>query len=109
MGILITAVLGIVVAIWCGVAATKKNISFKDDPDWTDYALAGLWQFTFVSVVYAIEMFLFIKLAENSENIPSIHNFSEFIKSAITAFLYMGAMYAVGTGYAIGAKLKAED
>jgi hypothetical protein len=109
MGILITAALGIVIAIWCGVEATKKHVSFKESPDWTDYTLAGLWEFTFVSVVYAIEIYLFIKLVENSEDIPSIHNFTEFVKSAIVAFLYMGAMYAVGTGYAIGAKLKAED
>ncbi len=109
MGILITGVLGIVIAIWCGLEATRKNISFKENPDWGDYILAGLWEFTFVSVVYVIEMFLFIKLVENSEDIPSIHNFTEFIKSAITALLYMGAMYGVGTGYAIGAKLKADD
>lgn len=108
MGILITGVLGIIIAIWCGLEATKKNVSFIDNPDWTDYALAGLWQFSFVAVVYAIEMYLFIKLIENSEDIPSVHNLSEFIQFAITGFLYMGLMYAVGTGYVIGAKLKAE-
>lgn len=109
MSILITAFLGIIIAIWCGVEATNKNVSFKDNPDWTDYVLAGLWEFTFVGLVYVIEMYLFIKLVENSENIPSTHDFTGFIKSAITAVLYMGAMYAVGAGYAIGAKLKAEN
>lgn len=109
MGFLITAFFGIIIAIWCAVEATKKSVSYDENPDWTNYALAGLWQFTFVAAVYAIEMYLFVKLAENSEDIPSISNFGEFMKSAITAFLYMGAMYAVGTGYAIGAKLKAEN
>lgn len=108
MGVIITGILGAVIAIWCGFEATKIRVSFEDNPDWTDYVLAGLWQFPFVAVVYAIEMYLFVKLVENSDDIPSIYNFTEFMKSAITAFLYMGAMYAVGTGYAIGAKLKAE-
>lgn len=108
MGILITGVLGIIIAIWCGFEATKKNVSFTDNPDWTDYALAGLWEFSFVAVVYAIEMYLFIKLVENSEDIPSVHNLSEFVQFAITGFLYLGSMYAVGAGYAIGAKLKSE-
>jgi hypothetical protein len=108
MGILITAALGLVIAIWCGVEATKKNVSFTDNPDWMDYALAGLWEFSFVAVIYAIEMYLFIKLVENSEDIPSVHSLSEFIQFAITGFLYMGLMYTVGTGYVIGAKLKAE-
>lgn len=109
MSIIITGILGAIVAIWCCIEATKIRVAFDDNPDWTNYAIAGAWQLVIVTTVYAIEMFLFIKLIENSENIPSIYNFSEFIQSAFTGLLYMGCMYVVATGYAIGAKLKAEN
>lgn len=108
MGILITGILGIIISLWCALEATKRNLAFIDKPDWIDCTLAGLWQFAFVAVVYVIEMYLFIKLVENSENIPSIYNFTEFMKFAIWGFILMFFMYAVATGYAIGAKLKSE-
>jgi hypothetical protein len=65
MGVLITAVLGLIVAIWCCVAATKKNMVFTDNPDWVDYTVEGVKQAIFVAIatgfVYMIGMYLVAK------------------------------------------------
>lgn len=108
MGILITAGLGIIVAIWCCIAATQKNMVFVDNPDWVDYGVEGVKQAIFAAIAYGLEMFLFILLVDNSEVVRNTNSTPEFLRSLAAGFAYMVGMYAVGKGYAIGSKLAQE-
>jgi hypothetical protein len=105
MGVLITAVLGLIAAIWCCVAATKKNMVFTDNPDWVDYTLEGVKQAIFVAIAYGIEMFIFILLVDNSEIVRNTNSTPEFFRAIATGFVYMIGMYLVAKGYAAEAKL----
>lgn len=109
MGILITAGLGIIVAIWCCIVATQKNIAFIDNPDWVDYGVEGIKQAIFVSIAYAIEMFLFVLLVDNSEVIRNTNFNPEFWRAIAGSTAYMIGMYATGKGYAIGSKIINEE
>jgi hypothetical protein len=105
MGILITAGLGIIVAIVCCIIATQKNMVFTDNPDWVDYAVEGVKQAIFVAIADGLEMFLFILLVDNSEIVRNTNNTPEFFRAIAAGFAYMVGMYLVAKGYMAGAKL----
>ena len=101
MLILITAILGAILALVFATLAYIQEIESVDKPDLREKVEVIIKQLLLAIAIFIAEMIMFLLLVDNSENFDTSHTSFEFIKNIFIGLFYMYVMYLFGKLYAV--------